>query len=222
MEKEIIPKPNQDKKEEIITQGNLIDIKSKYIIKKIFDFFAFNKTLEIIKCNKNIQSLLDINKDNYQEYSELEIQIKLAKNKFGRFINLPEKYENKFKIYFDNSKKEVIKKYEINKEDKIRKIKITSTYKHKKIQKTFQYCNCIEEISIRCYRSFFNNLNCLFLNCSSLKKIDFIHFHTENINNINGMFKGCKSLEEITFNSFNTENMIEMSSLFNGCKSLKK
>ena len=224
MEKDDISKPNQDKKEEIINKGNLIDIRSKYIIKKIFDYFAINKTFKIIKYNKEIQSLLDISKNSYKEYSELEIQIKLAKKIIGKFINLPEKIENNFKIYFDNSKKEVIKKYEINNKDKIKKIKITSTYKYKKIKQMplFKDCNCIEEISIRCYRSIFNNLISFFWGCSSLKKIEFIHFNTEHINDIGCMFANCKSLEEIIFNDFNTEKMTIMNDLFCGCESLKK
>ena len=52
------------------------------------------KSLDIIKYNKNIKERINISSKDYKEYSEIyssiEIEIKLAKNKYGEFINFNE------------------------------------------------------------------------------------------------------------------------------------
>ena len=52
------------------------------------------KSLDIIKYNNNIKERININIKDYKEYSEIyspiEIEIKLAKNKYGEFINFNE------------------------------------------------------------------------------------------------------------------------------------
>ena len=199
-----------------------VNIKSKYILKKIFEFLLIKKSYEIIKCSKIMKSLLEISINNYKEYSELEFEIQLAKKKFGNFINLSEKNEKYFQIFFDNNKKDT-KKYIINKKDHIKKIKVITTHKFTKFKslELFKNCECIESISIKCYRNILNNMSNMFRNCTSLKKIEFIHFNTENLYDISYMFAGCKSLEIINFSDFNTENVTDMNSLFYNCKSLK-
>ena len=83
--------------------SNFTNIKSKYICKKIFNLLKERKSLEIIKYNKNIKKRLDINTNNYKEYSEkyssIEIEIKTINNKYDKFINIQKKEEN-FIIYF--------------------------------------------------------------------------------------------------------------------------
>ena len=220
---ENISKENNDKKEKKNSNSNFVNIKSKYILKKIFEFLLTKKSFEIIKHNKIIKSLLEISINSYKEYSELEIEIILAKNKFGNFINLSEKNEKYFQIFFDKNKKD-IKKYSINKKDLIKKIKVITTHKFAKSKslQLFKNCECIESISLKCYRNIFNNISNMFRNCSSLKKIEFIHFNIENIHDISYMFAECKSLEIINFSDFNTENVTDMNSLFYDCKSLKR
>ena len=70
---------NNDKKEKKISNNIFVNIKSKYILKKIFEFLLIKKSYEIIKCSKIMKSLLEISINNYKEYSELECEIKLAK-----------------------------------------------------------------------------------------------------------------------------------------------
>ena len=45
-------------------------VKSKYILKKIFNNLEKKKLLEIIKYNKNIKKRINININDYRDYSE--------------------------------------------------------------------------------------------------------------------------------------------------------
>ena len=90
--------------------ANIINIKSKYILQKIFYNLIEKKFLEIIKYNKNIRKRINININNYKEYTEnyspIEIEIKPVNKDYGQFINIKgnEKY---YYIYFDNNKEEI-------------------------------------------------------------------------------------------------------------------
>ena len=64
-------------------------IKSKYILRKIFDNLKENKLLEIIRYNKAMKKNLNkVIKDYIKEYSIIEIEIIPLKNKYGNFINI--------------------------------------------------------------------------------------------------------------------------------------
>ena len=71
------------------------NIKSKYILLKIFDNLEKKRRLEIIKNNKNMKRRINLNINDYKEYSEkyssIEIEIKTVNNKSGKFINIKEK-----------------------------------------------------------------------------------------------------------------------------------
>ena len=65
---------NKKRKENKIIEATskifLRDIKSKYIIQQIFDNLQKNKLLRIVQYNKNTQSILDLNINDYKEYYE--------------------------------------------------------------------------------------------------------------------------------------------------------
>ena len=55
-------------------------IKSRYILKQIFDNLHKNKLLKILNNNKSIQEKIDINIYDYKKYfEEIEIEIKSKK-----------------------------------------------------------------------------------------------------------------------------------------------
>ena len=60
---------NERKKlNKIKTKDILENIKSKYILQKVFDDLHKKRALEIIKYNKNIQKRMDININDYKNY----------------------------------------------------------------------------------------------------------------------------------------------------------
>ena len=124
-----------EKSNQIKSKNKFKNIKSNYILRKVFNVIHKRISLEIIKYNINIQKRLNININNYKEFSELyssiELEIIPIQNQYGSFINI-DKEEDKiyFHIYF-NENKEEIKKTEIDEEDKVSKINIIIDYQIK-------------------------------------------------------------------------------------------
>ena len=83
-----------------------------------------------MKYNKKLQKRLNISINEYKEYSEIEIELKLADGKYGEYINIPDEEKEYYHIYFDNSNKEVIRNY-LEKNEKVKKIKIIIDYQVK-------------------------------------------------------------------------------------------
>ena len=112
------------------SKNKLIDIKSCYIMKKIFHNIQKRISLEIIKYNINIQKRLNININNYKEFSELyssiELEIIPIQNKYGSFIYIKEEDKIYFHIYFNENKKET-KKAKLKRKDKYKVLKINIT-----------------------------------------------------------------------------------------------
>ena len=93
------------------------NIKSRYILSKIYNNMTKKKKLEIVKYNKRIQNRINLSVKNYKEYSEtftpIEIEIIPTKGKYGKFININENDENdklNYHIYFNNNKKNIKRK----------------------------------------------------------------------------------------------------------------
>ena len=177
------------------------NIKSKYILEIICDNLNEKKYMEIIKYNKDIQTRLNIELNNYKEYYEqIEIELEIIPineddDDLNTFIYISKEDESYYHIYFNKNKNQIKRDYCTNK-DKVRNIKILIDKKVKSLYGLFQDCDCI-------------------------KKINFIRFNRYNINNMNSMFLGCSSLEEINFFNFITHNVIDMGNMLSGCSALK-
>ena len=162
-------------------------IRSKYIVKIIFDNLKQNKLLNIFHYNKKYQKLMNIKLNDYIiEFSKIEIEIIPKENEYGKFINSIVNAQ----IYFNDNEKE-IKKKKITKKDNVTKIKIVLNNKIKSLSILFYYCKCI-------------------------KKIKFIKFNRDDIKDMSYMFSGCSSLEELNLSNFNTNNVTEMNCMFKG------
>ena len=208
------------------SKNELMKISSKYILKKVFHCLHTHLKLEIIKHNKKIQERLNIDINNYKEYSEkyssIEIEIIPVENEYGQFININKEEEKYFHIYFNNKKNEEIKRTYLNKEDKVSKININIKYKVKSFYHLFYNCKCIESIHfIKLCRNI-QNMNGMFCGCSSLKELNLSNININNVTDMSCMFDGCSSLKEINLSNFNTNNATDMSWLFSGCSSLEE
>ena len=116
-----VSKENNKENESAKPNPIIENIKSRYILSKIYNNMAKKKKLEIVKYNKRIQNRINLSVKNYKEYSEtftpIEIEIIPAKGKYDRFIYIDEYYH----IYFNDNKEEIKNKYEIIEEDKVKK-----------------------------------------------------------------------------------------------------
>ena len=103
------------------------NLKSDFIFKKIISFVKRNKSLNIMKYNKKLQKRLNININDYREYSEVEIELKFVYNKYGKFINISNEDKEYYHIYFDNSNKEIKRNY-LEENEEVKMIKIIIDY----------------------------------------------------------------------------------------------
>ena len=201
------------------------NLKSKYILEKVFSFLQEKKSLEIIKYNNNTKKRLNLNIDNYKEYCEkyssIEIEIIPANNKYGKFINIKEDDKLYYHIYFN--KKEEIKINYLKEEDKVTTINIKIDYHIISFKYLFDNCKCIESIYFKkFYRNTINDMSYMFYDCSLLKEINLSNFYTNKVTDMSYMFYGCSSLKKINLFSFNTNNVIDMKYMFTRCTSLKE
>ena len=197
------------------------NLKSDFIFKKIISFMERNKSLSIMKYNKKLQKRLNISINEYKEYSEIEIELKLADGKYDEFINILDEEKEYYHIYFDNSNKEVKRNY-LEENEKVKMIKIIMDYQVKSFKDLFYYCNCIDSIFFKkFYRNNITNMSWMFYKCSSLKKLNLSNFNTNYVTNMSEMLSGCSSLKELNLYNFNTNNVTNMSWMFYKCSSLK-
>ena len=81
-------KENENAKPNPITEK----IKSDFFLQKFFSLIPYIKSLEIIKYNINIQKRLNININNYKDFSErfssIELEIIPIKYEYGPFIKI--------------------------------------------------------------------------------------------------------------------------------------
>jgi len=91
------------------------NLKSNYILKKLFNNLMKKKKLDIIKYNKNIKDRINISIEDYKGYSEIyssvEIEIKPFENIYGKFININEEKKMYYHIYFNDNKEEIKRNY---------------------------------------------------------------------------------------------------------------
>ena len=64
------------------------------------------------------------------------------------------------------------------------------------------------------------NMQAMFMRCSSLTSLDLSSFNTDNVTNMTNMFSGCSALTSLDVSGFNTDNVTNMTNMFSGCSSL--
>ena len=157
-------KENNKKNESTKPNPIIENIKSRYILSKIYGNIPKKKKLEIVRCNKKIQNRLNLGVKDYKEYSQafssIKIEIIPRKDKYGKFINFDNKDELYYHIYFNDNKEEIKNKYEISEEDKVTKIKIIIDYQVNTFKELFYFCGCAESINFK--KFYRNNVKYLF------------------------------------------------------------
>ena len=214
-------------KEDIIqikSNSDFKNIKSDYFLQKLFDYLRKNKSLVIVKYNKNIQKRLNININDYKLCSGIEIEIIPSKEQYeyNRIINYKEEEKAFYHIYFNDSIKE-INNNSLNKEDKISKIKIIIDYQVKSFDYLFYGCINMESIFFKkFYRNNITNMHSMFYACNTLKELNLSNFNSDNVTDMGYMFFASSSLKELNLSSFDTKNVVKMDSMFSQCTSLEK
>ena len=202
------------------------NVKNQYILRKIFNNLSKKRSLYLIKYNNNIKNRININNNDYKEYSEIyspiELEIIPIKNQDEYFIKVKEKEQKYFHIFFNDDKEE-IKRSNLDKSDKVSKIKIIIDYQVKSFEYLFLYCKCIQSMHFKKFnRNNITNMSYMFYGCRSLKKLNLSNFNTSKVTDMSYMFESCSSLKELNLSNFNTSKVTDMSYMFSECSSLKE
>ena len=204
------------------SKANLFEnIRSKYILKFIFNHVHNRKLLEIIRYNNKIKKRLDVGIDDYLEayytYSPIEIEIRPIKAEYDRFINYHSQSQDYlYHVYFNDNKEEEYT-YKIG-DNKVNKIKIKIDYPIDILSKLFFCCKCVGSIKFnKLYRSNIKNMSLMFNGCLYLKEINLSNVHIVNVTNMSFIFSACESLKKLNLSNFNTDNVTDMSYMFNKC-----
>ena len=98
--KNILKEKNKDN----LSNANFINIKSRYILSKIYANLEQKKKLNIVKYNKQIQNKLNLNIKDYEEICKIEIEIITCDGIYDKFINIKENEQEYYHIYFNYNK----------------------------------------------------------------------------------------------------------------------
>ena len=129
--------------EQIKIKNKFEKVKNDNFIEKLFNNMQKKRLLNILIYNKNMKKRININSDDYKEYSEtyssieIEIEIKPVVNKYDKIINFKREDEKYYHIYFNNDKEEIKRNY-INKREEIETIKIIIDYQIKSFEGLFR------------------------------------------------------------------------------------
>ena len=201
---------------------SLMNIKSNYILKEIFDVLDISKCLNIIRYSKIYQQKLEKDINNYKdEYLNIEIEIIPSE---GNLITFIEDWDKKgYFHYFINDNKEELKRNYILKMDNAKKIKVKVDKEVKSFSRLFQDCVNNKKIKfVKFNRKDIEDMSYMFQGCLSLEELDISKMKTNNVKNMEYMFDRCESLKKLNFSNFKTYNVSEMIFMFVKCRKLKE
>ena len=229
----------EPKQEQQINNVNLpTNIKSIFILKKIFDNVLIKKKLNIIKYNKKIQEKLNIYLKNYRGYCTICVDIEMCKQEkldnileglYNFIKNLNSNFNFWYEIITENNITTKNSLLTITKNKIAELIGSTSSFRlniilgpnSNSLDGLFENCSFIKEIK---FEKFINDkirdMKFMFYKCSNLNKLNLSSFNTKNVTNMSYMFSGCSSLVSLNLSSFNTKNVKNMKYMFSGCSSL--
>ena len=197
----------------------LKNIKSKYIMKQIFQNLQKIKFLNMIRYNKAIKNKMDIILDDYKECTNIEVKIDILD--YDNFIFYRLNNEKNIHIYVNGNKKEINEK-DISREE-VKEIKIIIDYGIKSLEGLFKGCHGIKKINfIRFFIRDITNMSKMFYDCRHLEELDLSNFKTENVTDMSSMFANCLLLKKIIMANINTINVKDMNNMFYKCLSLEE
>ena len=204
----------------------LNNIKSKVILKSLFNYISEEKNLNLIKYNNKLKKKFKITIDDYKR-KHYQIKIEIIpeydfneKRETNKFINRLED-KSLYHIYFDTSKNEIDREY-IKKNEKVSKIIIILEKELISLKRLFDYCLGVKEIKfINFYRTDILDISYMFGNCYNLIKLDISKMITDNTMNMEGLFSGCSKIKEINVSNIKIDKAENISHMFYSCENLE-
>ena len=157
-------------------------IKSNFILKRIFNNVLKEYYMRIIYHNIKLQRKLSIFLTDYMDLSKkiiIEIIPKKEITYRSLFINYCSK-ESDYHIHFEGVIDEIKRNY-LEKGEKVSKIKVTIDKDIKSLNGLFKYCGNIEKINfIFFHRNDFKDMSNLFTDCTSLINVNVSKIKTDS------------------------------------------
>ena len=226
------------------------DVRSNFILKKIFHDLDKRIYCQIIRYNKNLQKKINIELEDYHQLYKIYSKIELEIIPTSPFINKEEiiKMNNDrsfYHIHYIYDKNQKSKK----KREPLTRIKIVIDTEFESLKGLFKDCTGIYKFNLLKYKRIdvtdmsemfsgcfnmveinlpnikvFNvtDMSSMFAGCKALEKLDLSNFDTKNVTNMSHMFEDCENLFELDISNFNTSKVIYMNSMFYGCINLEK
>ena len=182
---------NKEKGNQIKNKNQLLNLKSRLVLRQLLNHLTIHKLYCFMKYNKNMQKIINLNINDYKEFSgkfsTIEIEIIPKENAYGRFIYFNDNEEKYYHIYFNDNEKEAKRRY-FDEKDKVSMIRVLIDYKINSFYRLFSHCECIESINFKTFhRINITNMSEMFESCTSLKKINFLYFNGINFSNVTNM-----------------------------------
>lgn len=204
-------------------------IKSKIVLKKIFQHVKEGIYLKLLNHNKNIQSKLNLSFDRFKKYSNkiiIEIIPTINSNYHHKFINFLGNKSN-YHIFFDaeleERKDNFFQTIYFTNEPNVNKIKVIIDGDDlKSLEGLFNNCDYVEKKNfIKFNKTDITNMNNMFRRCESLINLNIAKLKTDNVTSMKNMFQNCSSLEKLNLSNFKTDKVTNMENMFFNCIKLE-
>ena len=203
----------------------MLKIRSRYIIKQIFDNIIERRYLSIVKYNKKHQNILNLSIKNYKIYNQIEIELIPISNyeKGDIFINRDNEDNDFIHIYINNNKTKEYKYCTFEYKSKISKIRILIDNEIKSFKGLCKDCECLKELNIvKCNRKNIIDMSEMFCGCTNLEKLNLLNLKTDKVTDMSYMFSGCLYLKELNLKNFNASGVTNMKNMFEECSNLRQ
>ena len=81
--------------------------------------------------------------------------------------------------------------------------------------------NCTYKLDLSLLNTYkFNNMDDMFINCSSITSLDVSKLDTSNVTSMRSMFSDCRALTSLDVSNWNVGNVTNMISMFDDCSAL--
>ena len=188
-------------------------------------YLSYRNFLNIFKYNQKLQKKLEISKNDYIKYNQIEIDIipiefnkNIDKQNIINFFSIEKAY---YHIFIND--KEIKRRNYLKKDDYSKKIKIVIEPQIKSLKRLFYNCKYIKEINfVNFNRIDISDMSYMFYYCENVVNINLTKFKTNNVINMQSMFSGCKKLQQLNVSNFDTSKVETMKKMFEGCDSLNE
>ena len=203
-------------------------IKSVYFKRIMFDHLDIVKKHSIVKYNKSLQKMLNIEKKHYNKLPYIEIvsnyDLEYVNKLESKFINIPDRFLDRIKFTTEFFNKETKMKEKYPKNKKYTVIQHIKTHHSFRFKELFKDIDIVKNIKIVRFYSIYgnDNMSSLCENCNNLEDIYISGVNFKKITNMKNTFANCYKLKILNISNFNLNKNANIENMFLNCNNLKQ